>query len=315
MILSKRYKEELNKIVMTENMKKRILHNVLNENIKIQSERPGIEKYSVFIRKVKIIALCFIVVISFNVMNMNNQLNKYDSNNLKQEEINDTNNDSKEVKISKSYDKDKEGTENSYIQNDKMLKEYDSINKYNSNVENYKKSDYSKYNESKSNDSNNNDSDNNDNRDNDNDKNRNYDGGRLSTVCGSGIKECKTLEEAEDVIKLKINHIKEIPAELSIHNICVIGNDTIEIEYNYGKDIVKFRAGKVTGDISGDYNEYEIKNTHEIDGTIICLEGYKNKVVNLATWKKDDVSYSISSKDGINEESIINIIMSSLYNK
>lgn len=49
MILSKKYREQLNKIVMTEDMKKRILHNVLKEDIKVKTS--VIKKNSTFIKK------------------------------------------------------------------------------------------------------------------------------------------------------------------------------------------------------------------------------------------------------------------------
>ena len=54
--------------------------------------------------------------------------------------------------------------------------------------------------------------------------------------------------------------------------------------------------------ISGDYNVYQVKNIAKVNGINITLEGNKSKEYNLALWEKDDVSYSISSVNGIDEK-------------
>jgi hypothetical protein len=311
MILSKRYKEELNKIVMTEDMKKRILHNLINENIKVKSTK--IRKNSSFRRKILIIAACFTIVLWISFVNSNPELSKYGDDSLIEREIDDTNKELQNAEVSELYDNNKDS--NNYNEQKKC----EIINQYADEGENYKESNSPKYNEDTNNSKTNKDNLNiTNNNDTINNKEKDNDNGDIKqsklpvTTCGGIIKEYKTLEEAEEVIKLKINPIKEIPNGFNLHNICVIANAVIEIRYNNGKDIIKFRAGKVSEDVSNDHNVYENENTCEINGVGVKIDGIKDKVINLATWKKDDIYYSISSQNGIDEEIILSMIRSSL---
>lgn len=61
MILSKKYKEELNKIVMDKEMKKRILNNVLNDNSQTKRKKYHLRKIHM-----QIAAACFLTVICFS---------------------------------------------------------------------------------------------------------------------------------------------------------------------------------------------------------------------------------------------------------
>ena len=76
MILSKKYNEEINKIVMNDDMKKRILQNVLaanenynsaEENIKVKTTIPKVKKYNNFKRNMQMVAACFTVVLCLSV--------------------------------------------------------------------------------------------------------------------------------------------------------------------------------------------------------------------------------------------------------
>ena len=76
MILSKKYKEEINKIVMNDHMKKRILQNVLavnendnsaKENMKLKTTIPKVKKYNNLKRNMQMVAACFTVVLCLSV--------------------------------------------------------------------------------------------------------------------------------------------------------------------------------------------------------------------------------------------------------
>ncbi|WP_313885892.1 DUF4367 domain-containing protein [Clostridium saccharoperbutylacetonicum] len=49
-----------------------------------------------------------------------------------------------------------------------------------------------------------------------------------------------------------------------------------------------------------------------MNGIDVNLNGNKDKLYNLATWKKDGISYSISSTNDINENEMENMVKSSL---
>lgn len=385
MILSKKYKEELDKIVMNEDMKKRILDNVLNKNIEVKSTTiPKVKKYNNLKRNMQLTAACTIVVVGLSVAksypellkhdNTNNEQNQIINNSDDEKPIINNNNDDDENKALKNSEESKsnnnkdDGTNsndgakkhqiiNSHIGNDEDHKKSNSINKESNinnkgssvnkgsddNSEKTEQSSEIEHNEKASDNSVENSSSpsninsetqtnaNNEmakpsgfdehskdviNRQykttsNENKENNDLDNSTMGTCGGPAIEEYKTVEEAEDAVKLRINAIK-LPKGFNIDNISVITNEIIQIEYSNGENHITFRAGKDIENISGDYNIYEIKNTCEVNGINVNLEGNKNKVFNLATWKKDDISYSISSTNGIDEDEILNTIKSSL---
>ena len=108
MILSKKYKEEINKIVMNDDMKKRILQNVLaanendnsaEKNIKVKTTMPKVKKYNNLKRNMQMVAACFTVVLCLSVAKNYPMLFKHTPNDLEQKETaksyDDENNDLK----------------------------------------------------------------------------------------------------------------------------------------------------------------------------------------------------------------------------
>lgn len=348
MILSKKFKEEIDKIVMNEEIKKRILHNVINENIEVKSIMPTIRKHYLLRRNIQIVAACFTLIVCLNVVKSYPQLFKHENDNFQQDKISkdtdDKNENLQSIEESKSYDNNKDSKEQQIINhytgdNETQSTKYDknsslNKNKNSSNTEVEEKSSVnSALNSSTSpkssvepqTDANtekvnpvgsdNIQKDTSEKQDEVIVQNSNENEQANSQLgdCGPIITDYKTLEEAESVAKLKINSLKVLPKGFNIANIGVISNEIIEITYsNNEENIITFRAGKDIDNISGDYDIYEVKNLYEINGIDINLEGNKNKVVNLANWKKDNISYSISSIDGIDEEIALNMIKSSL---
>ena len=108
MILSKNYKSEINKIVMNDEMKKRILQNVLavnendnsaKENMKIKTTIPKVKKYNNIKRNMQMVAACFTVVLCISVAKNYPMLFKPAPNDLERKETakshDDENNDLK----------------------------------------------------------------------------------------------------------------------------------------------------------------------------------------------------------------------------
>lgn len=371
MILSKKYKEELNKIVMDEDMKKRILHNVLSSNMEAKSTKILVaKKHNGFKRNMQVAAACFTVVASLSVIKSYPEFFKNKTSNIEknqiikdsvdenkifkngeESEVNDnkgitnSNNDApNHENVSPDISNDKKYKKSEFVQSNKNL--YDSENS--PQIEqNNKNSDKSKVDSSSSINMNsaeqnskgvspgnssvssmpsmepqtninaeksnsigfgNNSKDVTINQD-ETASNNNLDNIPAVGVCGGFIKEYKTLEEAEDAVKLKISPVKILPEGFKLSNISVISNEIIQIEYRNTQDDITFRAGKNVENISGDYNKYKIQNTSKVDGININLEGNKDKVINLATWEKDGVSYSISSINGVDEDEMLNMII------
>ncbi|NRV13325.1 hypothetical protein DFH46_000876 [Clostridium beijerinckii] len=67
--------------------------------------------------------------------------------------------------------------------------------------------------------------------------------------------------------------------------------------------------GQGTYDISGDYNNYKINNTVNINGINVKVKGDDN-LIKVAVWSVNNMSYSISLNDGMKQDDIINIVKS-----
>lgn len=392
MILSKKYKEELDKIIMNEEMKKRILHNVLNENVQVKVTNQSKKKHNVLQRNIGVIAACFTAIICLGVVQNYPEIFTQGTKNLKQQEIsknidnerndlqnregnipeysendNNKNNDNnsnnnnaqkrENTNQASSIDKNsqKSGNEN-YVDNNLKKSGYSNENSskvkeketnsrnsestssesapnaksesepdYNTKSRNSKKSNNVKNDSSKSKDEM--IEDNGESQDEvmkdesisqdevTNDESISQDkvtGNRPIALRTNSEEEYKTIEEAESAVNFKINHIKVLPDKFNIDQIDVISNQIIQIEYSDGKDIINFRAGKESDDISGDYNIYEVENNLTINGKSVNLKGHKDGEINLAVWKIDDIAYSISSTNGIKEEKISEMIKSAV---
>jgi len=376
MILSKKYKEEINKIVMNNDMKKRILQNVLaanendnsaEKNMKVKTTIPKVKKYYNLKRNMQMEAACFTVVLCLSVAKNYHMLFKHAPNDLEQKETaksyDDENNDlktsddnefvyskdSKEISNNNhKEDQNLDQNNNNYNNSDGYMKvESNTSSKIGQEEKNkdnlqanssseVEKSQTSQNNNDKAIENSNISSKTNPEEDINNKENKNPTSTEPKTTAGdimsnkiSGnntdnsvlgtsvvaeesanyIQEYKTLDEAEKALNLKVNPLKTLPKGFKMESISVISNEIIQVEYNDGNNNIIFRAGKGIDNISGDYNVYQVKNTAKVNGININLEGNKSKEYNLVIWEKDGISYSISATNGIDEKTILDMIL------
>lgn len=323
MILSKKYKEQINKIVMDEEMKKRILNNVLNENS--QTKR---KKYHVRKIHIQIAAACFLAAICFsaakNFMQQNRSSpkpisqNTYDKNkdlHSKEQSKNNYNEESnnsvqEHQDLEQHSNTDMNSSKNKFQENNsgnnKLHDVKNSSDKKEENLGNTQANINTKDLENIKNDKDRTQDQvipNNNGKDNSNDSS--------PVLGGNPIKEYKTIKEAEEVVKFKINTIKVLTDKFNIDNICVISEKIIQIEYNNGKDTINFRAGKSADDIIGDYSKYEFEKSLKLNDKYIKVKGHTEGKVNLSLWQMGDISYSLSTPNGIEEETISEMIKDS----
>lgn len=76
----------------------------------------------------------------------------------------------------------------------------------------------------------------------------------------------------------------------------------------YGEDYCVIRKAKIKDDdISGDYNEYPVKESTEINNIKVVLKGSDSKSIdhyNLALWRNGKYSYSIYAENGMNKNTV-----------
>lgn len=377
MILSKNYKAEINKIVMNDDMKKRILQNVLaanendnsaEKNIKVKTTIPMVKKNNNLKRNMQMVAACFTVVLCLSVAKNYPMLFKPAPNDLEQkepakshdDENNDLkssddnefiyNNDSKELS-GNTHKEDQaldQNNNNNYNNSDGYMKEESNIsskigqekkdedNLQLSSTSEAVKSQTAQNNDEKAIENSNISSKINPVEDINNKENKKLTStepkttpedikqNRISenntdnsaSITSVAAKEAinysqeyKTLEEAEKALNLKVNPLKTLIKGFKMENISVIANEIIQVEYNDGNSNITFRAGKKIDNISGDYNDYPVKNTAKVNGININLEGNKSGEYNLAAWEKDGISYSISAENGIDEKTILDMVL------
>lgn len=374
MILSKKYKEEINKVVMNNDMKKRILQNVLaakenSEEKKITSQTivPKVKKYNKFKSNMQIVAAGFTIVLCLSIAKSYPMLLENAPNNLKQSETADSQNDeNNDLKSSDDNglvnNNDSKEVSNNDHKEDKTLNQNNNINKKSSNGSKEEsnasseigteeknncdsqsnsepaivKSQTSQTNDSKITGNSNVSSKTNPEEAVNNKENKNVissgsqtppadikknkiqgnntdnnvlDRSVMSEEAVNYNQEYKTLDEAEKALNLKVNSLKTVPKGFKMESVIVISNKIIQVEYNDGNSNITFRAGKGIDNISGDYNVYQVKNTVKANGISVNLEGNKSKEYNLAVWEKDGISYSISSENGIDERTILDMIL------
>jgi hypothetical protein len=372
MILSKNYKEEINKIIMNDDMKKRILQNVLvvnknynsaEKNMKVNTTIPKVKKYNNLRRNMQMVAACFTVVLCLSVAKNYPMLLKPAPNDLEQKETakshedenNDLktsddnefvyNNDSKEISDDNHKEVqalDQNNNSDGYVKDDgNNSSKIDQQEKNKDNLQLSSSSEVAKSQTAQNNDDKSTENSNISSKINPVEDINNKDNKKLTSteskttpedtkqnripenntdnsasITSVAAKEAvnynqeyKTLEEAEKALNLKVNPLKTLPKGFKMENISVIANEIIQVEYNDGNSNITFRAGKNIDNISGDYNVYPVKNTAKVNGIDITLEGNKSKEYNLAAWKKEGISYSISAKNGIDEKTILDMVL------
>lgn len=119
----------------------------------------------------------------------------------------------------------------------------------------------------------------------------------------SPIHEFSTLVDAVTYIGFEPHIPKVLPVGYNVESIHTINRDTLHITYVYqpGEDVtqnqamgtrINYRVSLQKGDISGDYNDYNVVKTVKVNGKKVTFKG-GNKMVRLATWDDGVQNHSI----------------------
>jgi hypothetical protein len=123
------------------------------------------------------------------------------------------------------------------------------------------------------------------------------------------ISNAKGVNELKKAVPFELFVPEKLPTEYKIDKTSVISGKLAQIIYSDGSNKITYRAAKGAEDISGDYISYEESDVVKIGDAEVTLKG-SNTLINLATWIKDDCSYSLSFSTGIEKETVISIIES-----
>ncbi|URZ18486.1 hypothetical protein [Clostridium felsineum] len=302
--MSKKYKKALEEIVISEDMKKRILHNVLSENVKVKKYKIGVRSKLIIASVLAVFSVALILKSYFYIL-LKNGSSKVDNiakvhRVLRKPQL-------KEVENNVKPKGKNDSEENKDMEKQKIIKQY----VYNKN---HKQRSNQEQNDNKNIKPNENNQDNNNRNkvssNNSNNNNNNIVSSVPSVTLENNENKYKTLEEAENAVNFKISDLKNLPTGFNLSKISVLENKTIEIDYNLEKDVMKFTALKNSGALTGTYDGDKGENVLNINGVKVMLKEDKDKIVKGATWEKDNISYSISFENGIEKEKVISIISS-----
>lgn len=128
-----------------------------------------------------------------------------------------------------------------------------------------------------------------------------------------GMEECKSLAELTKKASFNVKDISEadMPFKVMSTSYLWCWNEFAQIIYEGTDNSLTYRKTSGTDDISGDYNQYEQILDKVVNGVDITIKGNHDKYY-LATWTTQDFSYSLSVDEGIDLETILNIIQNSM---
>ena len=133
----------------------------------------------------------------------------------------------------------------------------------------------------------------------------------LSTKVTHGINQYSSAKELSQKVGFTISDIPSslIPFKISEKIYADCGDGLAEIQYYSDKadNVIYHKQTAANADVSGDYTEYSKITTIRVRSTNICLKGENNKY-NLATWSKGNYSYSLYFSEAITEKAFQNIL-------
>ncbi|GAA0181138.1 DUF4367 domain-containing protein [Clostridium sediminicola] len=120
--------------------------------------------------------------------------------------------------------------------------------------------------------------------------------------------EYSSVEEAEKAVGFDVDTLSNIPDGFEQDSIFVISDKCVEVNFKNGEKEICYRVAQGSVDISGDYNKYTENITVRINDTEVVTKGNSGKI-NVATWTKDGMTYSLSTS-GLEKTIVIELISS-----
>ncbi len=117
-----------------------------------------------------------------------------------------------------------------------------------------------------------------------------------STTIANPITEYANIGELSKAIGFDMEELNNLPFQPKSTFYATVAGDLAEIIYygNNDSEEICYRKALGSEDISGDYNNYTVETTTEINGHTVTLKGYEAGLYNLALWSDGTYSYSLS---------------------
>lgn len=130
---------------------------------------------------------------------------------------------------------------------------------------------------------------------------------------GYGMEECQSLTELTQKAGFDVKDIPEsaIPFKITSTSYTWCWNEFAQIVYEGDNNSLTYRKTAMDEDISGDYNQYEQIVDKVVNGIDITVKGNNDKYY-LAIWHTNDYSYSISLDEGIELETMSELLQNGM---
>ena len=124
----------------------------------------------------------------------------------------------------------------------------------------------------------------------------------------SGPVEYRTVAEAKKVLPFEVLTPALAESGYLQTKILIIDEAILEIHYSGADNRIVYRTGEGMGNISGDYELYEVERKLNVYGVEVTLKGRGVDSILLAYFEKGDLRYSLSFRQGISEEELVEIV-------
>ena len=126
-------------------------------------------------------------------------------------------------------------------------------------------------------------------------------------VCGGNpFGDYDSIDELKKQVGYNFKIPKYMPSGYKTDNISLMFEKLIQISYTNNTNTIIYRTEKTDEDVSGDYNVYEKTEKEQINDNTVTMKSSDDKYY-VGTWN-DESSYSVSSTDGIEKEEMKKII-------
>lgn len=114
-----------------------------------------------------------------------------------------------------------------------------------------------------------------------------------------------SLDEIKEQVGYEFKVPQYIPDGYAMEDAALMFGSLIQISYTAENGEIVYRTERTQEDISGDYSIYEKTEVIEAGGCAVTVKGNGEKY-NLAVWNNGD-SYAISSSEGLSKDEIVKI--------
>ena len=120
--------------------------------------------------------------------------------------------------------------------------------------------------------------------------------------------ECGSVDELSQEVGFAVKIPAELPFDHDSEDYIALADNMAQVTWYSGEERTAwFRQQEATGDISGDFSQYETEKTLELNGAAVTAKG-NGDLINLAYWNVGGTAYSLTVEGGITEQQLADFV-------